>query len=181
LTTIKTLLTAVAAIKPTSELVFPPAGGAKSARITAAILTGRDEQLPAILFDDDVVGRSAMKDLRSNLYAAAPGRLLSLKEFVFDDAEVEDLFPASFLAEIIDRIERRPEQQLVDVIKPNAPFVPQVEAWAKANKIELEKHWKITLSLEAKRRSLQRGIGTFNSETVDRWIKLFTAFIELKN
>lgn len=179
LTTIKTLLTAAAAIKPTSELVFPPAGGAKSARITAAILTGRDEQLPAILFDDDVVARSAMKDLRSNLYAAGPDRLLSLKEFVFDDAEVEDLFPASFLAEIMDRIERRPDQQLADVIEPDTPFVPQVEAWAKSNKIALEKHWKIALSLEAKRRALQRGIDAFDKQTLDRWVKLFDAFIRL--
>lgn len=179
MTTIKTLLTAAAAIKPTSELVFPPAGGAKSARITAAILTGRDEQLPAILFDDDVVARSAMKDLRSNLYAAGPDRLLSLKEFVFDDAEVEDLFPASFLAEIMDRIERRPDQQLADVIEPDTPFVPQVEAWAKSNKIALEKHWKIALSLEAKRRALQRGIDAFDKQTLDRWVKLFDAFIRL--
>lgn len=179
LTTIKTLLTAAGAIKPTSELVFPPAGGAKSARITAAILTGRDEQLPAILFDDDVIARSAIKDLRANLYADAPDRLLSLKNFLFDDAEVEDLFPTPFLAEIMDRIERRPNQQLADIIKSDSPFVPQVEAWAKSNTIELEKHWKILLSLEAKKRALQRGIGAFDTQTTDRWKKLFDAFVKL--
>jgi hypothetical protein len=163
---------------PQTELVFPPAGGAKTARIIASILTGRDEQLPISLSDDDKVGRSATRELREGLYAKAPERLLSLKDFVFEGAEVEDLFPADFLADIIDRAcgLERGEQDIRDVIEVGKPFVDQVEAWAKTNKIDLPRHWKVDLALEAKKRALQRGIAKFNDQTVERWRNLFDCF-----
>lgn len=178
LTTIKTLLVSDGRIKPQSELVFPPAGGAKTARIIASILTGRDEQLPLILEDDDSIGRSVTRELREGLYANAPERVLSLKDFVFEGAEVEDLFPAEFLSDIIERACNLPrcEEEIKDAIQAGKPFVDQVEAWAKVNKIELPKHWKVDLALEAKKRALQRGIAKFDTETVNRWQALFNAF-----
>jgi energy-coupling factor transporter ATP-binding protein EcfA2 len=179
LTTIKTLLVSAGLIKPQSELVFPPAGGAKTARIIASILTGRDEQLPIILGDDDAVGRSAVRELREGLYASAPERLLSLKDFVFEGAEIEDLFPPAFLADIIERASNIPrgEDEVRDVIEDGKPFVDQVEAWAKSNSVELPKHWKVDLALEAKKRALKGGITQFDQATIDRWKKLFDAFI----
>jgi hypothetical protein len=177
LTTIKTLLVSAGLIKPQSELVFPPAGGAKTARIIASILTGRDEQLPVILSDDDAVGRSAARELRDGLYASAPERLLSLKDFVFEGAEVEDLFPPKFLAEIIERACNLPrgEEDVRDVIEEGKPFVDQIEAWAKSNGIDLPKNWKVDLALEAKKRAL-KGITQFDEATTTRWTKLFNAF-----
>lgn len=163
-----------------AELVFPPAGGIKTARLVASILTGRDEQLPIILCDDDQPGRTAMRDFAATLYATAPDRLLSLKDIVFDGAEVEDLFPAEFLAGLIDRARNLPrvDQDITEVIDPCKPFVHQVEVWAAANGIKLPRHWKIDLALEAKRRALQRGIAAFNEDTIERWRKLFGAFLE---
>jgi hypothetical protein len=179
LTTIKTLLVSAGLIKPQSELVFPPAGGAKTARIIASILTGRDEQLPVILSDDDAVGRSAARQLHDELYASAPERLLSLKDFVFEGAEVEDLFPPKFLAEIIERACNLPrgEEDVRDVIEDGKPFVDQVEAWAKSNGIDLPKHWKVDLALEAKKKALKGGIAQFDETTTSRWTKLFIAFL----
>ena len=49
LTAIKSLLIAGGKIAPRRELVFPPAGGAKTTKIVASILTGRDEALPVVL------------------------------------------------------------------------------------------------------------------------------------
>lgn len=178
LTTIKTLLISNGEIKPSSELVFPSAGGAKTARITASILTGRDEQLPIILADDDTPGRSAVRDLRSSLYAETPERVLSLKDFVFEGAEVEDLFPPEFLAEVADRLLPRGDVDLRDEIHGGVPFVNQVEAWAKANGLNLPEHWKVKLSLEVKKRALKVGVKQFDTQTVARWKKLFDAFLE---
>lgn len=64
-----------------------------------------------------------------------------------------------------------------EIVVVGKPFVDQVEAWAKTNAIELPKHWKVDLALEAKKRALQRGISKFDADTVGRWCKLFNAFI----
>lgn len=180
LTTIKTLLVSAGQIQPQNELVFPPAGGAKTARIIASILTGRDEQLPIILSDDDAVGRSAARELAEGLYAKALERLLSLKDFVFENAEVEDLFPSEFLADIFDRALNLPrtEEDIRDAIQAGKPFVDQVETWAKSNNIELPKHWKVDLALEAKKRALKGGISQFDEGTIGRWKNLFEAFLQ---
>jgi energy-coupling factor transporter ATP-binding protein EcfA2 len=179
LTTIKTLLVSAGDITPQTELVFPPAGGAKTARIIASILTGRNEQLPLILCDDDSVGRSAARELREGMYANEPERVLSLKDFVFEGAEVEDLFPADFLAEILDRIVPRGEHDITDVIETGKPFVAQVEAWAKGDKLDLPKHWKVDLALATKKRALQGGVKKlFANDTIEGWRDLFQAFTQ---
>ena len=46
LTTIESLLISSVRIAPTRELVFPPAGGAKSTKIVNSILMARDNELP---------------------------------------------------------------------------------------------------------------------------------------
>jgi hypothetical protein len=71
LTTIKTLLLSGGKITPKRELVFPPSGGTKTARIVASILTGRDESLPAVLLDGDAGGRRMAGELKSSLYRQA--------------------------------------------------------------------------------------------------------------
>ena len=51
LTMMKALLIGGGKITPCRELVFPPAGGTKTLRITAGVLTGRDDALPVVLLD----------------------------------------------------------------------------------------------------------------------------------
>ena len=177
LTAIKMLLISEGKIRPSRELVFPPSGGAKTARVVASILTGRDEKLPMILLDDDEPGRRMKNQLVSTLYAKSPERVLSIVDYVdFEGAEIEDLFPPDFLADELDRIEREPEVTLADTIKPGVPFVAQVEKWAQSQSVNLDKYWKVKLSIRAKRRALSRSLTVFDGTVVERWVKLFKAF-----
>ncbi|HIE27281.1 TPA: OLD family endonuclease, partial [Candidatus Poribacteria bacterium] len=68
LSAIKNILIGKGKIKPASELVFPPSGGAKTAKIIASILLGRDDALPFVLLDGDASGEQAAKSLKSTLY-----------------------------------------------------------------------------------------------------------------
>ena len=177
LTAIKTLLLSDGKITPTRELVFPPSGGTKTARIVASILTGRDESLPAVLLDGDTRGQQMAAELKSSLYVDKPNRVLLVSEFVgFDNAEIEDLFPFQLLADEIDRIEHAPETRLVDVIREGEPFVGQVTAWADDQGVELKGDWKVKLAKRVKERALAKGVGWFNRDTIERWAQLFHAF-----
>ena len=177
LTAIKALLISAGKITPARELVFPPSGGAKTARVVASILTGRDDTLPKILLDADAPGRQMAGNLKDKLYAEAQERVLSVADFVeIESAEIEDLFPPKFLAEELDRMEREPENRLVDVIQEGNPFVGQVENWARSEAVTLAKHWKVNLSIRAKKRALTVGIKGFDNTTVERWVELFEAF-----
>ena len=80
LTAIKALLIAGGKIAPRRELLFPPAGGAKTTRIVASILTGRDEALLVVLLDGDEPGRRMARNwrpastgTRSRRYSARTG------------------------------------------------------------------------------------------------------------
>lgn len=177
LAAIKSLLVSDGKIQPKRELVFPPCGGTKTARVVASILTGRDETLPKVLLDGDGPGKRLSDSLKGELYAAAPERVLLVSDFVdFEQAEVEDLFPPDYLAEELDRMEREPEERLADIIKQGQPFVAQVEAWAARQGITLNPHWKVHLSVRIKQRALSRGIRDFPIEVVERWTRLFEAF-----
>jgi len=177
LAAIKTLLVSVGKIKPKRELVFPPCGGTKTARVVASILTGRDETLPKVLLDSDGPGKRLADSLKTELYATNPERVLSVADFVaFQQAEIEDLFPPEYLAGELDRMEREPEERLSDVIREPEPFVGQVEQWAKKQGISLDPHWKVHLAVRVKQRALSRGISDFSDPIVDNWVKLFDAF-----
>ena len=78
LTAIKTILIGKRKIAPKSELVFPPSGGAKTAKIIASILSGRNDELPKVLLDSDTPGKQAIKSLRNDLYSEAKDRVLEL-------------------------------------------------------------------------------------------------------
>jgi len=177
LAAIKSLLLSAGKIKPKRELVFPPCGGTKTARVVASILTGRDEMLPKVLLDSDSPGKRLADSLKGELYATNPERVLLVADYVgFEQAEIEDLFPSEYLASELDRIEREPEERLSDVIKEGEPFVGQVEQWAKKQGIVLEPHWKVHLAVRVKQRALSRGIGDIPGAIVEKWVKMFEAF-----
>ena len=177
LTAIKALLISAGKITPARELVFPPSGGVKTARVVASILTGRDETLPMVLLDADAPGQRMAANLASGLYAESPDRVLSVADFVdVKRAEIEDLFPSRFLADELDRMEREPETRLADVIKSGEPFVGQVEEWAESQAVVLDKHWKVKLAIRVKKRALTKGIEEFDDATVEQWVKVFKAF-----
>ena len=174
LTAIKSLLIAGGRITPRRELVFPPAGGAKPTRIVASILTGRDESLPTVLLDGDEPGRRMAKELAGGLYGKENGKILCTDAFTeVEGSEVEDLLPVEFLAGVVDRWQRRPQVLFADLAKPGKPVVPQIEAWAKKQGLELPKFWKVELAKLAKQRALTVGLEKFENGTVERWERLF--------
>ncbi|HJV86075.1 MAG TPA: AAA family ATPase [Noviherbaspirillum sp.] len=178
LSTIKTLLIGAEKIAPKRELVFPPSGGTKTARVVASILTGRDEKLPVMLLDGDESGKRMAKELRSSLYATHANKLITLDSVLeFDGAEVEDLFPGAFIAQVVDRWERRPEEPFSDVFQPKQPLVNQVESWAKKHGVILIEGWKVELAKRVKQYAISKGIAAFDDDTILLWTKLFNALI----
>lgn len=177
LTAIKALLIGAGKITPKRELVFPPAGGTKTARITASILSGRDEVLPRVLLDGDAMGLRMAAELKSGLYVDAKDRVLTVDQFTkVAGSEIEDLFPADFIARVVDRWQRAPDVPFQDVVKAGEPLVPQIEAWAAKHGVVLEAGWKVKLAQRVKQFALDRGTGEIDAGTVDRWTKLFEAF-----
>ncbi|MCB5364297.1 AAA family ATPase [Pusillimonas sp. CC-YST705] len=177
LTMIKALLIGAGKIKPSRELVFPPAGGTKTLRITAGILTGRDEALPVVLLDGDHMGRRMATELTSSLYKGEEKRILSTDEYAgFEGSELEDLIPHQHFMAAVDRIFRGPEQEFSEVMSPGTPVVPQVEVWAKSEGIELTPGWKVEVSKRVKASLLAKGIDSIENDLIERWVQLFSRF-----
>lgn len=66
------------------------------------------------------------RDMENGLYQTTKGRILTTNDYVgFGDSEIEDLMPASFLAEVVDRWERRADTAFQDVLQPGKPIVPR--------------------------------------------------------
>jgi energy-coupling factor transporter ATP-binding protein EcfA2 len=177
LTMIKALLIGAGKIRPRRELVFPPAGGTKTLRITAGILTGRDETLPVVLLDGDQMGARMAAELSSGLYEGEEKKVLSTNEFAgFKGSELEDLIPHQRFVEAVDRVFRDSEQQFSEVASKGKPIVPQVEAWAKREGIELALGWKVEVARRVKSSLLSKGIGDVEDDLTERWVQLFTRF-----
>jgi len=176
LTAIKTLLIRSGKITPKRELVFPPSGGAKTARMVASILTGRDDALPLVLLDSDNAGRKMANELKSSLYQDGQDRVLEVQTFVgFGEAEIEDLIPPAFLADIVDRWQRMsdPEDEFSLALQAGKPIVPQIEAWAAKYGLTLEKGWKVEIAKRFKQLALTRGIEAFDETVLAKWVTLF--------
>ncbi|MFK0376960.1 AAA family ATPase [Pandoraea sp. NPDC090278] len=177
LTMIKALLIGAGKIKPRRELVFPPAGGTKTLRITASILTGRDETLPVVLLDGDHMGTKLAAELRSSLYNLEEAKVISTDEFVdFQGSELEDLIPHQRFVDGVDRVFRAAEQTFSDAALKGKPIVPQVEAWAKREGIELTLGWKVEVAKRVKTVSLSKGISDIDIDLIERWVRLFAKF-----
>ena len=177
LTLIKSLLIGGRRIAPARELVFPPSGGARTAKVVAAILTGRDEQLPAMFLDGDRAGTELAKSVKTNLYASSHDKVKLVTDFCsIPDAEIEDLFPQSFLARVVDRVWRQAGHPFEDSVKPGVPIVDQIESWASAEGVELQEGWKVDLAKEAKKVGLSRGLAGFDDQCVAMWVAIFESF-----
>ncbi len=173
LATIKTLLIGAQKISPKREIVFPPSHGAKNAKVVASILSGRDEILPFMLLDGDDAGKKMATDLQNGLYQKSKEHIMLTDCFVgFEDSEIEDLFPSEFMAEVIDRWERRSDTPFADVLEKGKPIVPQIEAWAKSQGIILQEGWKVDVARAVKKRALAVGLDKFIG-VLDKWKELF--------
>ncbi|GAA3970696.1 AAA family ATPase [Allohahella marinimesophila] len=175
LTAIKSILIGKKKIAPKSELVFPPSGGAKTAKIIASILSGRDDDLPKVLLDSDAAGKQAIKSLQSDLYSDAKNKVIETDD-VFTDlkgTEIEDLLPTSLMILVLDRMERRAEQEFEDVHDPKKPIVPQIKNWAEREGFVMEHGWKVKLALGVKERLLTNPSKYVEDSDIKRWKELF--------
>lgn len=178
LSAIKNILIGKGRIQPSAELVFPPSGGAKTAKIIASILLGRDDVLPFVLLDGDNAGQQAAKSLRNDLYAGSKERVL-LTDEAFEEmtgTEIEDLLPSDLLVQVLDRLERRADREFEDIHDPKQPIVPQIKVWAGEEGFELASDWKVRLSLGVKEKLMANVDRHVDDALVDRWARLFKKF-----
>ncbi|MCJ2061047.1 AAA family ATPase [Methylobacterium sp. J-048] len=178
LSAIKTILIRKGKIKPRGELVFPPSGGAKTAKLIAAILMGRDDTLPYVLLDGDTAGSQAAKNLKDTLYQHFQKIVFTTDQFItgMTETEIEDLMPPELVIQVVDKMERRPKDEFEDVYKTGLPIVPQIKAWATANGITLAEGWKVTLSLGVKNRLLANPDRYAGEAILKTWADMFRKF-----
>lgn len=178
LSAIKNILIKNGKIKPSSELVFVPSGGAKTVKTIASIIFGRDDILPYVLLDGDAAGKQAAKALTDSLCQGSEDRIFLTDAFIdgMTETEIEDLFPTALLIQILDRMERRADQDFEDVHKEGKPIVPQIKAWAKAEGFELTDDWKVKLSLEVKNKLLSNPEKMTDDVLLKRWATMFKNF-----
>ena len=176
LTAIKSLLIGAGKVQPKRELVFPPSGGTKTARITASILAGRDDGAPLILLDSDPTGMRMAAELRTSLYLDCPEKVLLVQDYTgITGSEIEDLFPSSVVAAAVDRLFADPDQAFSDTVDPSLPIVGQIETWVVGRGRKLEKGWKVELAKRVKQSALDRGLKGVDAPVVERWERLFNA------
>lgn len=178
LSAIKNILISKGKIKPSAELVFPPSGGAKTAKIIASILLGRDDALPHVLLDGDAAGKQAAKALEDSLYQGSKDRVFLTDAFIdgMTGTEIEDLFPASLLIQTLDRMERRADQDFEDVYQEGKPIVPQIKAWAQKEGFALTDDWKVKLSLGVKNKLLSNPAKLKDEDLLKSWTTMFKKF-----
>lgn len=179
LTTIKTLLIANGKINPSKELVFPTAGGTSGVKAISGILSGRDGDLPVVLLDSDGPGVKYYKSLQDGLYSDCPDRVLQIGNYTgIEGSEIEDLIPTQIIAKAVDRMHKGSTEDFADVFNSSEPVVPQIEVWAKRNGVTLEKGWKVILAKRVKEILLTKGVSGVDDDTLERWTRLFNAFIQ---
>ncbi|MBA4790226.1 MAG: AAA family ATPase [Rhizobiales bacterium] len=180
LTAIKSLLIGAGKFTPKRELVFPPSGGTKNVRQIAGILSGRDEALPYVVLDGDAPGRKLATELGTSLYINDRDRIVTVDTITnMENSEIEDLFPVEFMAKVVDKWERKPEEDFADVVEPGKPIVDQIEAWANSAGIALELGWKVELAKRVKQQVLAKGAKQFDDDVIDRWVTLFEKISEM--
>jgi energy-coupling factor transporter ATP-binding protein EcfA2 len=177
LATIKSLLIGGRRLNPKREIVFPATHGARNAKIVASILGARDDAPPYVLLNGDEGGGKTADELRKGLYQTAKHRILTTNEFVgFKDSGVEDLFPAEFMANVVDRWARQAEVQFSEVFQSGRPIGPQIEAWASAQEVILPEGWKTDIARQVRKRALSAGIARFGP-VLDKWSALFAKLL----
>lgn len=172
---IKNYLIGRGIITPKREFIFVPAGGVRGVGAVVAILAGKDEVLPPVVLDSDASGQGLAKQLTSGLYAGASEQIIMMETISgLAQAEIEDLFPPAFLAKVVNRFLRGPEEDFSDVVEAGRPIVPQIQQYAEANGLKLEPGWKVEIAMQAKARLLKEADPLKNdAETVERWKTLF--------
>ena len=163
-------------LKPKQEMLFIPSGGCKSKSVSAiiSIVSGKNQELPYIVFDSDANGESAKKQLLSDIYAQATDRLIDMKEITnIDNSEIEDLIPF----ELMNRQLNKWFGSLDDDFESDSSkaIIPQIKNFAQDNNVDLPDGWKVILA-ESVKRDLQKPKTTISDQTMKVWENLFGKF-----
>ncbi len=179
LSAIKIYLIGQGLISPKREMLFVPAGGVRGISAVVSILASKEDVLPYVILDSDRSGCDLRNKLKSNLYQDSPDRIIMVGDICgVAVAEIEDLFPACFMADIITQYFPRVEEDFSDVVMEGKPIIPQVEAYAEKYGLILEPGWKVEIAKRAKTR-LFKGNDPIQNEqdTIERWKSLFSTII----
>lgn len=166
-------------IAPEQEIVFVPSGGVKGVPGVVSMISSKADEIPYLIIDSDKSGEDAKKKLLSGLYKGFENRILDVKDFTeIEKSEVEDLIPFSLIKKGIDRLfNSLDEVDFEDTYNEKIPIVTQIETFAVANGIELEKGWKVGISMAAKAQLKSKKADAIQQEYIDKWTKLFKAFL----
>jgi hypothetical protein len=152
LTALKTLTIAAGDVLPQRDIIFAPACGPEVMPVMVRLLSETQSQPPRLVLDQTETGRALAANLPDQaratfLHDLIPGA----------DMTIEDLFPIRDLAAQLDRIERRPDRLLSDVVRAGKPFVRQALDWATAEGITLPHDWRGQLAARMAQRLLDHG------------------------
>ena len=180
LSAIKNYLIGKGLIAPKREIIFVPAGGVRGVNAVVSILTGKDEALPLVILDSDGSGQGLAKQLLSGMYVGASERIIMVGNICgIENAEVEDLFPQQFLAKVVNRQLRGPDDDFSDVVQDGEPIVPQIQKYAEDNAFKLKLGWKVDLASQAKARLMREEDALKNeSKLLEQWTILFQKLSE---
>lgn len=175
LSAMKLILIGAGRIKPTLELLFVPAGGIRGVKALAGILSGRDDSLPTVLLDGDEPGRRLAADLKRDIYAAQPDRVLTLDTYCHEsNPEIEDLIPQKTIVAAVSRLLRGPDEEFSEVVQDGKSIVPQIEDFARNHGITLAvPGWKVELAVAAKGRLLKQDRAGIPEPTLQIWTSVF--------
>lgn len=166
-------------IAPEQEIVFVPSGGVKGVPGVVSMISSKDDDLPYLIIDSDKSGEDAKKRLLSGLYQGFENRILDIKDYTgIEKSEVEDLIPFALIKKGVDRLfNSLDETDFEDTYNKGIPVVSQIETFAETNGIGLEKGWKVGISMSSKAQLKNKKSDAIPQDYIDKWTKLFNAFL----
>lgn len=128
-------------IAPEQEIVFVPSGGVKGVPGVVTMISSKAGDIPYLIIDSDKSGEDAKKRLLSGLYKGFENRILDIKDYTeLEKSEVEDLIPFALIEKGVDRLFNSLDViDFEDTYNKEITVVSQIEEFAEANGIELEK------------------------------------------
>ena len=117
--------------------------------------------------------------LLSGLYQGFETRMLDVKDYTeIEKSEVEDLIPFSLIKKGVDRLFNSLDNiDFEDNYNQGIPVVSQIKTFAATNGVDLEKGWKVGISMSAKAQLKNKKADNFPQEYIDKWTKLFNSFL----
>lgn len=147
------------------------------------VVTGKTEELPHVILDSDKPGQEKAKNLRNDRYRAEGERILMAGDFCEKpDAEIEDLFPVAFLADMVTRFLPRQDDDFDARVVTDVPLVPQIERYAATHSIKLAEGWKVDLARQVKNRLLRDRdpLAGETTQSPNGWSYLQSSMLEAK-